>query len=264
MSEPERPEVYVHLLPDLIPPGALKGGVAVVVDVLRATTVMVHALAAGCRAVIPCLEIDDARRVAAELPDGQAILAGERKGLPIPGFDMGNSPEAFTPESCGGRTVVMTTTNGTRAILASLEAERVVIGAFPNFAATVQLLHADERPLHVVCAGTDGRISYEDSLLAGAFAKHFKDLGAKLDNDEAEIVSGLWARVEDSIWVKSGDRAAEKNPLVRYLTRGRGGRRVLELGLGADVDAAARFNSFEPRLAAELRRDPLRVVAVNH
>jgi 2-phosphosulfolactate phosphatase len=264
MPEPERPEVYVYLLPSLVPPGALRGGVAVVVDVLRATTVMVHALAAGCDAVVPCLEIDDARRTAEALGTGRAVLAGERQGLPIEGFDLGNSPESFTPESCGGRTVVMTTTNGTRAILASLEAERVVVGAFPNFAATVQLLHADNRPLHVVCAGTDGFVSYEDALLAGAYARHFQDLGGTLRNDEAEIVAGLWARVAESIWVKSGDRAAEKNPLVRYLTRGRGGQRVLELGLGADIDAAARFNSFEPRLAAELRRDPLRVVAVGH
>ncbi|MDR3637347.1 MAG: 2-phosphosulfolactate phosphatase [Isosphaeraceae bacterium] len=264
MSELERPEVYVYLLPILVPAGALKGGVAVVVDVLRATTVMVHALAAGCESVIPCLEIEDARRTAGSLPPGRALLAGERKGLPIPGFDLGNSPEAFTPAACGGRTVVMTTTNGTRALLASLEAERVVVGAFPNFAATVQLLHGDHRPIHVVCAGTDGFVSYEDSLLAGAYAKHFKDLGATLRNDEAEVVAGLWARVEDSIWVKSGDRAAEKNPLVRYLTRGRGGQRVLELGLGADIDAAARFNSLEPRLAAELKRDPLRIVAVGH
>ena len=68
MPGSDRPAVFVHLLPALIPPGALQGGVAVVVDVLRATTVMVHALAAGCEAVIPCGEIDEARRVAADLP----------------------------------------------------------------------------------------------------------------------------------------------------------------------------------------------------
>jgi 2-phosphosulfolactate phosphatase len=177
MPESERPEVFVHLLPCMIPPGALRGGVAVVVDVLRATTVIVHALAAGCNAVIPCLEIDEARSLAATFPPGTAILAGERQGLPIEGFDLGNSPGTFTPEVCRGKTLVMTTTNGTRAVLACLEAERVMIGAFPNFAATVQTLHAEDRPVHVVCAGTDGSISYEDALLAGAYARHFKDLG---------------------------------------------------------------------------------------
>src|SRR5689334_21797386 len=122
-----RPPVYLHMLPALIPPTALKDGVAVVIDVLRATTVMVHALAAGCEAVIPCAEIDQARAVAASLPPGTAITGGERGGLPIDGFDFGNSPASFTREVCEGKTLVMTTTNGTRAILASLEADRVLI-----------------------------------------------------------------------------------------------------------------------------------------
>jgi 2-phosphosulfolactate phosphatase len=262
MSGLDQPLVFVHLLPELIPPGALKGGVAVVVDVLRATTMMVHALAAGCVAVIPCGEIEEARRVAASLPEGQALLAGERLGLPIPGFDLGNSPRSCTPEICRGKTLVMTTTNGTRAILASLDADRVIIGAFPNFAATAQVLHADERRVHIVCAGTDGSISYEDSLLAGAFARHLKDLGGILMNDEAELVSGHWSKIDEAIWFQNDSRTREPYPLVRYLVRGRGGRRVAELGLSDDIDAAAQLNSFEHHRAVELRRDPLRIVAV--
>src|SRR5580698_2421565 len=131
-----RPPIYVHLLPDLIPDGALKGGLAVVIDVLRATTTMIHALAAGCDAIMPCGEIEEARRIARSLPEGSALLAGERQGLPIEGFDLGNSPGDCTPENCSGKTLVMTTTNGTRAILASLEAERVYIASFGNLRAT--------------------------------------------------------------------------------------------------------------------------------
>ena len=85
-----------------------------------ATTVMVQALAAGCEAVIPCAEIEEAKRSAAGLPAGSALLSGERQGLPIQGFDLGNSPGEFVPDVCRGKTLVMTTTNGTRAILASL------------------------------------------------------------------------------------------------------------------------------------------------
>ena len=103
MSPADRPKVFVHLLPSLIPPGSLRGGVAVVVDVLRATTVMVHALADGCEAVIPCAEIEEAQSVAAGLPSGTALLGGERGGLPIPGFDLGNSPGDYTPRSAGAR-----------------------------------------------------------------------------------------------------------------------------------------------------------------
>jgi 2-phosphosulfolactate phosphatase len=218
-------------------------------------------------AVIPCGEVDEARRVAEGFPPGEALLAGERQGLPIDGFDLGNSPDSCTPETCRGKTLVMTTTNGTRAILASLDAERVVVGAFPNFAATAQLVHADRRPIHVVCSGTDRCISYEDSLLAGAFARHFKDMGGTLMNDEAEIVSGLWVKIDEAIWYRNsdrsrGERVAEANPLVRYIVRGRGGRRVTELGLARDIEAAARLNSHDHNRAFELRRDPLRIVPV--
>src|SRR4051812_17592854 len=121
MASAHRPEVYVHFLPDLVPPGALRGGVAVVVDVLRASTVMIHALAAGSKEVVPCLEIEEARQVKARLPAGTALLAGERHGRPIEGFDLSNSPAEFTAEACRGRTIVLTTTNGTRGVLACLE-----------------------------------------------------------------------------------------------------------------------------------------------
>jgi 2-phosphosulfolactate phosphatase len=96
-------KIFVHLLPSLIPPGSLSGGVAVVVDVLRATTVMVHALAAGCDCVIPCGEIDEAKAAAAQFPEGAAVLGGERGGLPIPGFDPETRPENSGRRSAGAR-----------------------------------------------------------------------------------------------------------------------------------------------------------------
>ena len=102
--------------------------------------------------------------------------------------------------------MVITTTNGTRALLACTQADTIVLGSFVNFAATSQRLLHEAKPIHLVCAGTEGRISYEDTLLAGAFAKHFRDLNMPMGNDEAEIAAGLWARVEDSIWFKSGKK----------------------------------------------------------
>jgi 2-phosphosulfolactate phosphatase len=255
--------VFVHMLPTLIPRGGLRGGAAVVIDVLRASTMVVHALVAGCQAVIPCGEVDEARRIAEELPAGSSLLAGERHGLPIEGFDLGNSPDECTPAVCQGKTMVITTTNGSRALLASLDAEPIFVGSFVNFAATTQRLLHETRPLHLVCAGTEGRISYEDTLLAGAFAQHFKDLDQPLGNDEAEIAAGLWARVEDAIWFRSSGhvQAEDAHPLVRYLTRGQGGRRVVELGRIADITDAARLNRPDYQIVAVLQRDPLRIVA---
>ena len=144
----EQASIFVHLLPTLIPPGSLRGGVAVVVDVLRATTVMVQALAAGCEAIIPCGEIDEAEGLPLDFRRARPCWRASAQGLPIPGFDLGNSPGEFTPEVCREKTLVMTTTNGTRAILASLEAERVYIASFTNLRATsdeisVQFLKKD-------------------------------------------------------------------------------------------------------------------------
>src|SRR5436309_2662913 len=112
----ERP-VRVHLVPSLAAPVALVGGVAVVIDVLRATTTIVHALAAGCAAVVPCAEVDEAKKTAAALRPGKVVLGGERGGKLIRGFDLGNSPREYTAKACKKATVVFTTTNGTRAIL---------------------------------------------------------------------------------------------------------------------------------------------------
>jgi 2-phosphosulfolactate phosphatase len=256
MAATDRPAVFVHLLPGLIPPGALEGAVAVVVDVLRATTVMVQALAAGCEAVIPCSEIDEALRARASRPPGTVLLAGERHGLPIDGFDLGNSPGDFTPEACLGKTLVMTTTNGTRAILASRAADRVLIAAFSNLSPTVKALSGLNRPVHVVCSGTEGRISFEDTLLAGVLVRRLRRESPPGDptswdgNDETEIAAGLDAKVVEGV--------ERGRPLADFLSLGRGGRRVREIGLAADIDAAARIDRFE--LVAELRRDPLRVV----
>ena len=242
----------VHLLPSLIPPGALAGGVAIVVDVLRATTAMAHALASGIEAILPCVEVDEARRAAAGLPSGTALLGGERQGLPIEGFDLGNSPGSYTPEVCRGKTLVMTTTNGTRAIQASLEADRVLIAAFVNLRATVAALSAESRPIHVVCAGTDGLISLEDSLLAGALLEGILAGGAPA-NDAGLLALAAWRH-------GAGRMAAESLSLSQILSEGRGGRRVREIGLAPDLEDASRTDRFD--LTAELRRDPLRILRV--
>jgi 2-phosphosulfolactate phosphatase len=258
--------VFVHLLPRLIPPGVLRGGVAVVVDVLRATTVMVQALASGCEAIIPCGEIEIAKQFAACLPAGSALLAGERQGLPIEGFHLGNSPGEFVPEVCRGKTLVMTTTNGTRAVLASRQAKRVYIAAFTNLRATsdeisVQFLKKDHgHAVHIVCAGTEGYISLEDSLLAGALTSQIvqvNDLAERssfanlFGNDEAFMVVTQWLEVE---------RFLEKRPLWKLLSVGRGGQNVLAIGRKSDIDEAAHIDRFN--LVAELKLGSLKIVAV--
>src|ERR1700731_4360291 len=93
-------DVQVHLLPWLAPDGQLAGGLAVVIDVLRAGTTILHALAAGCTCIRPCAEVDEARALAGNLPAGKVLLGGERDGRPLPDFDFGNSPREYTPARC--------------------------------------------------------------------------------------------------------------------------------------------------------------------
>lgn len=149
-------DVHVHLLPNLFEPEEFRGGVAVILDILRASTTIVHALAHGAARVIPTGEIAEARRVAGGLPVGSVLLGGEREGLQIEGFDLDNSPFAYTPELVKGRTIVFTTTNGTRALLRSDRADRVLIGSFVNLQAVVDDLAQEDRPVHLVCAGDKG------------------------------------------------------------------------------------------------------------
>jgi 2-phosphosulfolactate phosphatase len=116
----------------------ISGCFVVVVDTLRATTTMLAALGHGARAILPVADVDAALQAAARLGRENVLLGGERRGLPIEGFDVGNSPLEYTPERVSGRTVVMTTTNGTRAIMASARAGRLAIGAMNNASAVAR------------------------------------------------------------------------------------------------------------------------------
>src|SRR5260370_27509390 len=140
-------EVCVHLVPQLAVPGRLAGGLAVVIYVLRASATIVHALAAGCNAVRPCLEVDEARQVADHLPAGKVLLGGERGGMPLPGFDLGNSPGEYTARRCKGTTLVLTPSNGTTALYRAADAQRFLVPPFLNFTALSHQVPLPPRPL---------------------------------------------------------------------------------------------------------------------
>ncbi len=159
-----------YLVPTALAPSALAGSVAVVIDVLRASTTIVTALAAGARSVIPFAETEDVVRTARNFERGEVVLAGERHMHAIAGFDRGNSPREFVAEAVRGRTVLLTTTNGTRALLAAHDAAAVYVAGYVNASATLEpLLDAIDRgqPVAMVCAGRDGQFALEDAAFAG-------------------------------------------------------------------------------------------------
>lgn len=226
--------VYVSLLPSLIDASRLAGGSAVVIDVLRASTTICTALANGAARVIPFATVEDARRTADTFAatGERPLLGGERGGVRIEGFDLGNGPLEYARDKVAGKTVAFTTTNGTRALLAAAPAERVYIGAFVNQSAIADRLADDPGDVHIICAGTDGQVTLEDVVCAGniLWALKARESDFELGNDEAYLAS-------------ISGRAYEETQLVGTLRVSLGGRNLVELGYDADIEFAARIDS---------------------
>ena len=229
MSRPVR----VRFLPTLVQPDDVDGSVAVVIDILRASTTIVHSLAAGAKRVIPCAEVQEARDVATRLDNESVVLGGERGGERITGFDLDNSPLAYTPDSAGGRTVVFTTTNGTRAVLSVRDANRALIGCFVNQRAIIEALAADDRPVLLVCAGTNGAVTSEDVLFAGAVADGLCERADYELDDETRLAM-------DFFQANSENHAR----LLSVVRSSRGGRNLVRLGFDEDIERAVSIDLF--------------------
>ncbi|HTN76480.1 MAG TPA: 2-phosphosulfolactate phosphatase [Pirellulaceae bacterium] len=229
----------VHLLPSHVSPEELAGHAVVVIDVLRATTTIVHALAAGATSVLPCLEVEQALLLAQQFGPA-VVLGGERGGRKIAGFDLGNSPEEYSPATVAGKRVIFTTTNGTKAMLRCRLARRVLIGAFVNFSAICERLRNEAR-VDLLCSGTDNQITREDVLFAGAVVEDLLEQGGgeqvtKCElNDQALIALDAWRAVR-------ADMRQALSPLVDQLRSSRGGRNLLEIGQERDIDIAAQID----------------------
>lgn len=230
-------QLDVHFLPVTLTEENLHGSVAIMVDLLRASTTMTTALAAGAKTIIPCETIEQAREAASAYPPGTVVLGGERGGVRIEGFDFGNSPADYISATVGGKTVVFTTTNGTKALVKAQAAERTVVGAFVNLAAVSQFAVEQGRSIHIVCAGTNGQVTREDVLCAGAIAnacqESYNTAGQEIERtDAAHIAIDCYRMVADNLH----DAVCESI----------GGRNLRRLSFGADI-----------RLACEIDRIPI-------
>ena len=211
----------------------------VVVDVLRATSTMVEALANGARAVFPVGTADDAARIAQNIGRDSVLLCGERKGLPIEGFDLGNSPTEFTSDTVDGLSLVMTTSNGTRALLAVAErwpgpgdddSGAILAGSFLNLTAAAGEL-VDHEEVAIVCAGREGRFGLDDALCAGALIRALEGAGAEpVLNDAGAAARSLIGRRQNM-----DDALAETAA----------GRHLEEIGRGDDVAFCGRVDRTE-------------------
>jgi 2-phosphosulfolactate phosphatase len=235
--------IDVAATPDGLEPAAVAESAVLVIDVLRASTCIVTALANGCAAIVPVANPEQARRRAAEL-DG-ALIAGERRGEPLAGFDLGNSPLEFTRGRVGGRTIVMTTSNGTRALVAARPAAAVGVAAFINHAAAAAWALARGRDVLLLCAGERGARSLEDYVCAGMLVERLAAGDpAAAPTPEAERALGV-ARP----YAKDVGRLAQDSSWARHLS---------SVGRGRDVAACLALDT--RALVPEYRRDIDKIV----
>ena len=197
---------------------------AVIFDVLRASTAMVTAALAGVAGILPVKDVEEARSLAQDHPGWR--LAGERGNHPIPGFDYGNSPRDWDGIDAQGLRVVWTTTNGTAAVERARGAGRLAIAALLNRSAAAALADTHPGPVWLVAAGTRGQFALEDWLAAGAVA--------------SRLATARWT---DSARAAALGFAAAATDLGEMLARAEHGRELLGIGLGDDVALAARLDS---------------------
>jgi 2-phosphosulfolactate phosphatase len=184
----------------------LRDATCVVFDVLRATSTFVTALHHGAKAIVPVSEIAEALALRQRQPD--ILLGGERDGVRIRAaqtggidFDLGNSPREYTPEKVRGKTIISTTTNGTRALRACTGAQTVLAASFLNLGATAQFIRQlQPAQIVLVCAGTRENIATEDVLAAGALGEMLlRDSGGRAVSDSAEIALSAWRKAKSNL-----------------------------------------------------------------
>ena len=255
--------IHVYGLPGLVEPTALRGGTAIVIDVLRATTTMISAIHAGAQCVVPLLEVDETLKfkqtlIAGEDPrfpqpiaETDILLGGERQGKRIDGFDLGNSPQEYTPDRVAGKTILFSTTNGTKAIHRAALADAILPAGFLNAGAIVEHVSNCES-LNILCAGTNGQFTEEDLYLAGLLVDRIQRATQNRFqlNAQAIAAQATWHQLFEKTPV------TQKN-LAPHLYRSRGGQNLQKIGLLSDVDIAANLDTIP--LVVEI--DPKKMIA---
>jgi 2-phosphosulfolactate phosphatase len=217
--------VDVFFSPVGVDESSVEGRTAVVIDVIRATSSLVEALANGARAIFPTVSTEEAVKLASSLGREDTLLCGERKGLKVEGFDLGNSPAEFTRDLVEGKQLVMTTTNGTRAFVAGEGAERVLAASYMNLTAVTRALEGVQH-LVILCSGRENRFALEDALCAGMLLQNLsgREEGGLELNDAGRVTADLAAKYAvDSEFLRS--TAA--------------GKALITVGLEDDLDLCA-------------------------
>jgi 2-phosphosulfolactate phosphatase len=228
-------KIDILFTPTGLTPGEVQGRAVFVIDILRATTTMCAALSHGAKAIIPVASTEEALRLAQTIGSADVLLAGEKDCVRIPGFNLGNSPLEMSEQAVRGKTIIVTTSNGTKALLATQGASAVYPAAAVNLSAAAEkareVLQSD-RHILIVCAGRDGSFALDDAYCAGRLVAAV--LGDRRPrrglNDAAIACLDLVRRYRDH-W-------------ERPLAYSRAGRQLIKLGFRSDVREAARMDAY--------------------
>jgi 2-phosphosulfolactate phosphatase len=232
--------IEVCFSPELIHLYEVTGKLVVVVDIFRATSTMVAALAHGVTEILPFADLEACRAMQSQ----GYLIAAERDGLTAPGFELGNSPVAYTDGAYAGRKLAMTTTNGTLAIEKSKGAAEILIGAFPNLQATVTYIQSRDLDVLIHCAGWKGRFNLEDSLYAGALVQALGESHANREDGSIAM---------ESLFTQVGGN------LVTYLSQAAHAKRLQNHGIEGDIAFCLSLNLYD-QVVGVSKNGELRIV----
>lgn len=211
------PKIEVCLTPALLHLHQIENSIVVVIDILRATSSITYGIDNGAKAIIPVMNVEDCNAYA----DKGYLLAAERNGSVVEGFDFGNSPFSYAAEKVNGKTIVLTTTNGTKAMrMAQERAKEVIVGSFLNLSAVCTYLKQQQSDVLLLCAGWKDNFNLEDTLFAGAVATSLKDEFSMAD-DASVVAQDMYALA--------------KNDLREYLKKSSHSHRLVKLNIEEDV-----------------------------
>ncbi len=203
----------------------IKDRTILIVDTLRFTSTAITALANGCKQIIPVEEIEEAQRVAHNMRENVCLRAGERNAEKISGFELGNSPLEFLPNVVGGTVIILTTSNGTRALRKVPDSSKCLLAAFLNISAVAHAACSLGKDVAIICAGTDKRFSTDDILTAGGLISRMRSMLGKAVHMELDDLG----QAADFMYQK------HKGNLHKALSSSRHYRVLVSKGFESDV-----------------------------
>jgi len=219
-------------IPEEIKNIELASKLVVMIDVLRASSTIVTALANGCRGFIPILSPDQVKEKAQQFEKERVILGGEREGIKIRGFDLGNSPREYKKEVVKDKTIIFSTTNGVKTLEMVKSAYEIIIGSFLNLQAVCDYCTNYQGDILIICAGRESKFSLEDTACAGMIINSLRDVfPVACQEEDANLAAQL-------IYEEFG------NNILEILRKSQHGRYLESIGLGEDLKFCSQLDFF--------------------